>query len=260
MATRQVRGHTMGSLSAVRKSLKSKGGIGGGKIKIISAEQTFAVRFLTEPSEWFGFYEHYNATDGFFACYEGECCANSTDKASMKYLANVFVQEDNKVMALKIPKSLAEDLMRSCEKYTTMQDRWYEVSRVGTGKNDTKYSRDPEAPTKFRLPRDAKLIDLHALMQKMVEEVEEADDDEEEVNTSRERRASSRRSSGPARRSSRAVLDDDDDEDEDEIEDDDDEEDFRPPRRRLAPKPAAKKTASKRAVSSTPVKRTIKRR
>lgn len=257
MATRQVRGSTVGSLTNLRKSLKSKGGIGGGKIKIISAEQTFAVRFLTEPDKWFGYYEHYNKTDGFFPCYEGECCTNSTDRASMKYLANVFVQEDNKVMALKIPKSLAEDLMRSCDKYTTMQDRWYEVSRVGTGMSDTKYSRDAETPTRFKLPRGAELHDLHKLMQGMVDAAEDEEEEEEETNTARKKRAASR-TSGPARRSSREVLDDDEDEEE---EDDDEDDDYEPPPRRrsaVAKKASAKKPASR--VSSTPAKRSIKRR
>lgn len=243
----------MGSMKAIKETLKSKGGIGGGKLKIIPAEANFSVRFLTEPDEWHGFYEHYDQNkQEFFPCWGGDCCQDF-GRPSFRFLANIFSQDDNKVMALKLPKGLGEDLIRSYEKYGTMMDRWYDISRVGTTLNDTKYNRDPDTPSKFRLPPKAQLIELDELLQSLLDGGDDDDDtDEPEEETPRRSRPASKTSGGyrPSK-SSRRVLDDDDDDDyEDDDEDDEDDEPRRPAKKRV--------TSSTRSTGVK--KRTVTRR
>lgn len=242
-------------MGALKKALKSSK---GGEIKFIVAEQTMSVRFLTEPigdNGWYGYYEHYDPASGFYPCYEGECC-DGDGRPSLRYLANVYSAEEKKVVALKLPKGLAESLMARCEKYSTMKDRWYEIWRTGSTMNDTKYEFDAEAPSRFTV-KNIKLLDLHAILQRMVNEGEEAEDDEEDTGKKREGKWDRIRASGP-RKSSRAVLDDD-------YEDDDEDEDDDPPPRRPAKKSSrvsSSRTSSKPVAkkSAAPVRRTISRR
>jgi hypothetical protein len=258
MAGRKIRGPgVMGSIGAMKKSLKGKSG--AGQFKLITAESSFSVRFLTEPDQWFGYYEHYDTTEGFFPCYGGDCCTNAENKAAMRYLGNVWSADENKVMALKIPKSLAESLLRRQEKFSTLQDRWYEVSRTGTGKTDTVYSADPDSPTRWTPPRGLKLLNLESLLQSMVEEREEDEESDPEYEP-----PTPSRKSRPAKTSSRRVMDDEY-EDDDEDEEDEEEEEYTPrPARRVAAKKTiakkaivAKKTvAVKKPVAKTAIKRT----
>ena len=55
----QISGKKMGSVKAVKDSLKKGGSSLNTYIKNVPAEG-ITVRFLTEPEEWFGFYEYWN--------------------------------------------------------------------------------------------------------------------------------------------------------------------------------------------------------
>lgn len=253
-APRKVRGGVVGSIGALNRQLK--GSASAGKVKLIPSDNPISVRFLTEPNEWASYYEHYNKQDGFFPCYDGDCCTNAESKASHRFLANCYVQDEQKVMAVKMPASLVKSLMVKFNKYSTMKDRWYELSRTGTGQFDTEYSFDAEPPERFKMPRNAQLIDLMALLNAMAQDDDEAveDDDEDEEETPRRKPAS-------RPKSTKRVIDDDDD-----FEDDDDDEDDEPvirkASRRVAPT-AKKRTVTKStktsAVKKPAPKRTVRR-
>lgn len=246
----------LGSAKAVKKSLK---GGGQANVKTISAEDSLTVRFLDEPEDWHGYYEHW-LSDGPKPCVTDECEGCESDdpdekRRSFKYLANAYVVDDQKVWALKMPKSLVEILMNFYQKYRgTLLDRDYELSRTGSGQFDTKYMAAPEDRQKMNLSRfDKKKHDLGELLDTLVNgEEDDLDDDDEEVRKPRSKKKSGSR---PKKSRDDDPWDDEDDEDppwddEDEDEDEDDE----PVRRRPVKK---KKSSTKPTVKK---KTTVKRR
>lgn len=217
-----------GRLGSKQKIKQALGGNGGGhaKIAIVKEDEPLTVRFLHEPEEWYGYREHYNEHDGFFPCTEGACC-NDNDRASMKFLANAYVTNLGKVMAVKLAKTLMDALSKHYDRRGTMLDRDYDLSRSGSGMRDTTYTASPESPSKMNLSRyKREMIDLEELLESLLPGADEEDEDET-----------------PRRSKSRRVLDDDDDDDyDDDMDDDDeDEEDERPVRRRVAKKSVTRK-------------------
>lgn len=210
----------LGSKAGIKKALSGGGG-GHAKIALIKEEEPLQVRFLEEIEEWYGFKEHYNKDDGFFPCTEGQCCVDN-DRASIKFLANAYVTNKGKVMAVKIPKTLMDALNAHSDKRGTLLDRDYELSRSGSGIKDTQYMAAPDSPVRMNLSRYKKdMIDLDELLQSLLPGFEDDEDDE------------------PIRRKNSRVLDEEDDDYEDD-EDDDDEEEEAPVRRRVAKKSVSK--------------------
>ena len=254
--TRKVAGPgRLGSAKAVKKSLKGGGQKG---VKTIPTEDSLTVRFLDEPEDWHGYYEHW-LKSGPVPCTTDECegCESDNEEERRKqfrYLANAYVVDDQKVWALKMPKSLVESLMNFHTKYKgTLLDRDYELSRTGSGKNDTKYMAAPDDKHPMKLSRfDSKKFDLDELLSQMVNGDDDDDDDEDET----PRRKKSKSSSGP-KKSRKKPWDDDEDEDDDPPwdEDEDEDEDDEPVRR--PKKSASKKSGSvKRPVKKSAAKRT----
>ena len=84
----QISGKKMGSVKAVKDSLKKGGSSLNTYIKNVPAEG-ITVRFLTEPEEWFGFYEYWNdESRNFTPMAVGEILPDGA-KASFRYLASV---------------------------------------------------------------------------------------------------------------------------------------------------------------------------
>ncbi|MFE9742931.1 hypothetical protein [Streptomyces sp. NPDC006477] len=235
---RRVRSQSYGSLGDLRKSLKRSGGGASGKIGFIP-EDPITCRFLSEPETWIGYHEHYNGPNAdprYSPCVDGECCLPENlyqgNKPTFRYLANAYNVDQSKVQALKMPKSLVEQLVKFYEKYGTILDRDYELSRSGSGM-DTSYSAVPDDKSPIKISRFRKdMVDLEQLLEDWASEQEEEDDDEEEVSPRRRRRPE---------------PEDDDDYDDDE-EDDDDDPPSVPVRRR---KPAASSFKPKRRPVST---------
>lgn len=237
----------MGSTSAIKKSLKSK----ASKTKQIQSENSLVVRFLDEPEDFWGYYQHW-FTDGPKPCVEGDCDGCNDDnpevrRKAFRYLANAYSVDEQKVVPLELPKSLVEQLVGYFEKKGTLLDRDYELSRTGTGMTDTKYMASPDSPTRMNLSRFKKL-DLGKILASMVDDAEEEEDDEDEEPVSRV--SSKRRRSVDA---DDIDNDDDDDEDEnpwdDEEDEDEDDEEEEAPRKRVKVKTA--KSAVKRTVRKT---------
>lgn len=162
-----IKAQKMGSNEAV-KAQNKKGG-GASLFQSIPADSSLTVRFLTEPSEWVGFYEWYDSDLKSFVPQADGDELPSGSRPSFKYLASVLVQSEGvmkgKVVALKFPKSLGTDLMICCDKYKTLTDRDYECTRIGATQNDTTYKALPEAPAKIARAQ-YKPLDLIELLEK----------------------------------------------------------------------------------------------
>lgn len=216
----------LGTVANIEKSLKGAGGNRGDKIVTVPAKGVLNVRFLQEPTEFYNYYEYYDPdTKMSYPVVEGEDPPEDV-RISKRYMGNVLLTDDKKVRAVIMPSSLFEQIFTRYQKYGTILDRDYELSKTGSGL-DTKYLLDFEAASK--LPGmnkwQAKMLDLEEVLQSMLDDMDddEDDDDDDEPESPRSTKKTSRR----------VVEDDDDDEDEDEDDDDDlddeDDEDDEPP-------------------------------
>ena len=192
-----LKGGKTGSIKALKD--QTKRGDGGAFLKRISADGV-VVRFMEEPTEWYRYLEHFDPeTNTSYPCQEDECpgCANLERKPTTRFLANAVDVNESRVVPIILPKSVAQELVRYYEKYNTLTDRDYELSREGSGL-DTVYHADPESPHKFNLGKYESL-DLESLLNSQLEDGEDDDeDDEDEVETPATRAvSSSRRSRGP---------------------------------------------------------------
>jgi hypothetical protein len=139
-----------------------------------SCRESF-VRFLTEPEDWHGYYEHW-MQDGPIPCTTDDCDGCNSDDPDEKqrifrYLANAYVVDDQKVMAVKMPKTLVENLMVFRDKYKTIVDRDYDLTKTGSGKEGTKYFATPDSPKRLKTERfDGQLHDLAAILQSLLGE------------------------------------------------------------------------------------------
>lgn len=233
---RRVASQTFGSLADLKKSTKRGGGGASGKIGFIP-EDPITVRFLSEPETWVGYYEHYNGPNAdprYSPCVKdsspGGCDYEpyQGNKPAFRYLANVYNVDESKVRALKMPKSLVEQLTSFASKYGTILDRDYELSRSGSGM-ETSYSAVPEDKSPIKISRFRRdMMDLEQLLEDWADEQDgtddEDDDDDIDMELKREARRQGRRYED---------LDDEDDDDEDEDE-------YEPPKRRPSRKVSSK--------------------
>jgi len=127
------------------KNAAKKGG--DSWVTTIRDNETINLRFLTEPEEWIEYTEHYNDTYKYFPCSDDCPGCNDGVRGSKRYLAAAINVDEGAVVYFKIPKSVVSTLYRSYEKYGTIQDRDYEVTRTGSGKNDTEYDTLPSQPS-----------------------------------------------------------------------------------------------------------------
>lgn len=198
----------------MKKSLKGKG---GKDIRIIPSEDSITVRFLEGTEDSYGYYEHYDKTNGFFPCTEGEdgigCDSDDPEerRKSFRYLMNAYVVDDSKVRLVKLPQSLMEQLSKYEEKKGTLLDRDYELSRTGSGQFDTTYMASPDSPKKINLSRFKKLDPAKALFSVLGVGDEDEDDDDDEDYLPRKK--SKKVKSAKSRRGSAWGDDDDDDDD-----------------------------------------------
>lgn len=151
----------MGSMKAVKDSLKKGGGNSAAWIKHIPAEG-ITVRFLTEPEAWFGYQEYYQPdAKAFVPMVEGEVLPDGS-RASFRYLAVAVDIETDRVVPLKMPKTAANALILKYDKYGTLMDRDYELERFGEGL-DTTYDVTPTAPSPFDISKYT-VIDLEEVL------------------------------------------------------------------------------------------------
>jgi hypothetical protein len=214
MAT--VKGGPIGSINKLKAAVNR--GAGGGLLHRVK-EGELRVRFLTEPNEWFNYFEHYDPVNKFYPCSDDCPGCDAGDNPSQRFLANVVDIESNKVIAVVLPKTLVEAILKRYQRRGTLIDRDYTLMREGTGREDTTYDVEAEEPTRMVLSR-YKPLNLKALLEQQLSAGDEDDGDDEDEAPARRRKAT-------AVRSRRPVPDDDEDED------DDDEEPARPAARKL---------------------------
>ena len=157
----QISGKKMGSLKAVKDSLKKGGSSLNSFIKNVPADG-ITVRFITEPEEWFGFYEYWNdESRNFTPMAVGEILPDGA-RPSFRYLASAVDIETDRVIPLKLAKTAANSLILKYDKYGTMLDRNYELQKHGEGL-DTTYDVTPDAPSKLNLAK-YEIIDLEKVL------------------------------------------------------------------------------------------------
>lgn len=138
----KVRGGVLGSIEAVKAALKKGGGGNSQFIKKIPKDDVLTVRFLTEPEGWFGYHEVFDPAVGFSRpMLDGEQ-ATGEQNTSYRFLVNALDTTNDRVIPLQLPRSLGESLFRRYEKYDTLTDRDYDLSRSGD-KLTTVYDYDP---------------------------------------------------------------------------------------------------------------------
>lgn len=237
----------LGSKKGIERSLKG----GGGRYALRVPEEGVTVRYLTEPEEWYQVEMHFDQDrktsypcsgldDGCIACEEGQ-------EARARWFSVVYNVDDEQVTVFEMPKSVVKALYKKYERYNTITDRNYEITKEGTGLN-TSYEVEAFSPEHIRGQDKMEVIDLEAFLTNMQDEAMRQIDGVEETITSRGRR----RSAAPSRRSQsrrRQEL-----VDEDEIPDDDDfdDEEVQKPVKRSRPKSPMKK-------STTTKRRTVRR-
>lgn len=156
-----ISGKKMGSVKALKESLKKGGSSMQTYIKNVPAEG-ITVRFLTEPEEWFGYYEYWNdESRNFCPMAVGEVLPDGA-KPSFRYLACVLDIETDRVVPLKLAKTAANSLILKYDKFGTMLDRNYELQKHGE-KLDTTYDVTPDAPAKLNLAK-YELLDLEQIL------------------------------------------------------------------------------------------------
>lgn len=162
------------SLNALQREL-SKGG--GGERQIISVpKEGIKVRFITEPDQWLQIEEHW-VGGGFEICKE-DCALCEDGRPSKRYITNAVDVMNKKVIALKLPITLIRTLLKRYDRYSTVMDRDYEISKSGTGK-ETEYDIDsPDGKSEFNFSRFEPL-DLMAAVK--AEYGTDDDDDDDDV-------------------------------------------------------------------------------
>lgn len=127
-----------------------------GLIWSIKEDKDLTVRFLDEPDEWFGYEEYWDDDAKMYVPVSEGDEVPVDDKgrttARLKYLASAVLLDNDRVVALKMPKSLANVLLSRYDKFGTIMDREYELVRSGTGL-DTKYDAVNEGPSKFKFSK-----------------------------------------------------------------------------------------------------------
>lgn len=217
MAT--IRGGKVKSIATLKSSMK-KGGGGSQYLTRVPADGTLTVRFLTEPTEWVTYFEHYDQVRKFYPCTDDCPGCTEGDRPSARYLSNALDVGESRVIPLVMPKSMAGSVLKKYEKYATLLDRDYELSRSGTGL-DTEYDVTPEPPTKMNIDR-FDLLDLMVILEGQLESADSAsssssdDDDDDDAPATKRARKDAPKSVAAA---ITGAADDDDEDDEDEDDD-----------------------------------------
>lgn len=148
-------GQKVGNIAALKKRLEASQG-DAVWIKYIP-ESGMTVRFMTDPEEWWSYWEHYDqSAKKYYPCVspDRECVGCQTNVGrTMRYLANAVNLDDNdRVIPLKLPVSLVNRLYARYEKWHTLMDRDIELMRSGKNK-DTEYDLDAGSPDKRKFPK-----------------------------------------------------------------------------------------------------------
>lgn len=174
-----VRGGMVGSIARLKSAVKR--GSGGWISNIPDGEMD--VRFLTEPDQWYAYFEHFDDVRKYYPCDEQDCpgCREG-NRSSQRWLAPALnMTDDKQQIIIKLPKSIIGLLAKYYEKFQTITDRDYTLQREGTSL-DTTYTAIPVgAPYKINL-RKYELPDLEAVLNQLLHPEEDEDDEDQDDN------------------------------------------------------------------------------
>lgn len=175
----QIKAKRVGSVKRLKEATKRSG---ASLIKTVGADEPLVVRFMEEPDEWIEYEEYYSedTEPRYFPAIEGldPDFVSELRKPSKRFLANAVDVSDNQVVALKLPAVVANSLAKKAEKFGTIIDRDYELSREGSGLQ-TEYEVTPEPPSRMNLRRFKTLDLLDILAQQVPLELRDEDDDDD---------------------------------------------------------------------------------
>lgn len=163
----------VGSKEKLKESLEASSG-DQIWIKQIPSDGEMTVRFLQEMDSWFEFREHWgDSVKSYFACVgkDNDCpgCNGATEqdqRTSKRYLVNALDVETGRVIPLKLPVDLVNRLETRWDRYETITDRDYLLSRTGKGLNTT-YDLDPQSPDALDVSRyEDQLHDPQEILEK----------------------------------------------------------------------------------------------
>lgn len=156
-------GKKVGSLQNLKASLSGKGG-NSSRITNIPTEGLL-VHFTSEVDEWIGYWRYYDPTSKRYVPMEESERAPEGCRSQYRYVAQALDVNNDTMIALDIPSSLAETLSVITERYGTIMGRDFLIVRSGTGL-DTSYQALPE--DKIKRPLHAyEPIDLPDLLVKV---------------------------------------------------------------------------------------------
>lgn len=206
----------VGSITNLKKTL-AKGSSSDLTVRIKDG-QTLRGRFMAEPDKWVKYEEHFDKAHGYFPCIDDGTCLGCADglRSNKRFLVHFVDYEEKKLIALVLPYTLAEDLAKKYDRFNTLLDRVYDLSRTGAGIKDTTYEvnyDERKAVDLSRFEADVRKMNLLELLESLVPSSEfVADDDDDDRPAPRQRRADLDDAPRPARRVSadrdQADLDD----------------------------------------------------
>jgi hypothetical protein len=154
------------SIDELRRTATGGGGRGGRSAQIfVKPDSSIKFRFLTEPTGWMEYQEHYDAEKKKFVPAIDNDPLDShpverTRQTSRRWLANILNLEDGRVHIVKLNGDQVQRLLTRYQRYSTVMDRAYEIIREGSGR-DSKYSMDQDDPVQMDLANHfAKMHDL----------------------------------------------------------------------------------------------------
>lgn len=111
----------------------------GGNISFIPKDG-IVVQFLTDTDEWLAFFEYWNGDS--YTVVANESDAPAEVSTSIRYLASALDVKQNRVIAIKLPYTLAESIATIADKYHAkrewdLTDYTLELSKEGSGMNTT---------------------------------------------------------------------------------------------------------------------------
>lgn len=145
-----IRGGRVGSIQRFKQKVTRNSN--KNFIRRLKADEPLVVRFLTEPEEWIEYFEYYDADDRQYRAVGADQYLEDDVRVSRRFAAVVLDVADDTTFVIQIPVTLAETLNLRYERYGSLMDRDYELSRMGKDLN-TKYDALPEAVSNRKLDK-----------------------------------------------------------------------------------------------------------
>ena len=125
-----------------------------GILQRIYTNTSIEIRCLEEPEQWIEFFEYFDeARNMYLPLYEG---VRTNHAPSKRYLINALDVKESIIIPLVLTKTTVSHLIKFYEKFSTILDRNYKITRTDTD-FDTDYDIEPSSPSKLELNKYPKL-------------------------------------------------------------------------------------------------------